>query len=319
MNTSGSHKIIQLSLFGDPEVIVEPKDVSLEKKIERAIRLLQSAEKTARQVGQPLEICYSGGKDSDVILELARMAGISFRAIYKNTTIDPPGTIKHCKDNGVEIVRPKTDFFGIIRQKGFPTFWRRFCCEVLKEYKILDNAVQGIRRTESTKRAARYKAEEPVICRIYGSKKNHVNVVLPILTWTDEDVQKFVERRGIKCHPLYYDKQGRFDVRRRLGCMGCPLPHDRSIDDFKQHPALVRAWLRNGQIWWDTHKLKKLKKKYRSIYELFVGNMFFSSYKDFRYWQQNPLFGEIDCRKYIMDYFKIDLPTPNNKNIIKKQ
>lgn len=299
--------ITQLNFFGEPELIAEPKKVCLEKKIERAILLLKSAEKMASRGGQPLEICYSGGKDSDVILELARMAGIDFRAIYRNTTIDPPGTIKHCKDNGVEIERPITDFYGIIRQKGFPTFFRRFCCQVLKEYKILDNAVQGIRRTESTKRAALYKADEPVICRIYGSKKNHVNVVLPILTWTDEEIVKFVEQRGIKCHPLYYDKQGRFDVHRRLGCLGCPLPSDRSIDDFKSRPALVKAWLRNGQIWWDTHKLKKLKKKYRNIYELFICNLFFKTLKDFRYWQQNPLYGEIDCRKYIMDYFKIDL------------
>lgn len=299
--------ITQLNFFGVSEQIDEPNKVCLEKKIERAILLLQSAEKMASRGGQPLEICYSGGKDSDVVLELARMAGINFRAIYRNTTIDPPGTIKHCKENGVDIERPKIDFFGIIRQKGFPTFFRRFCCQELKEYKILDNAVQGIRRTESTKRASLYKADEPVICRIYGSKKNHVNVVLPILTWTDEDVLMFVEQRGIKCHPLYYDNQGRFDVHRRLGCMGCPLPSDRSIDDFILRPALVRAWLRNGQIWWETHKLKKLKKKYRNIYELFVRNLFFRNFKDFRYWQQNPLYGEIDCRKYIMDYFKIDL------------
>ena len=61
----------------------------LQKKVDFAIRLLQGAEKMAEKVGQPVEICYSGGKDSDVILELARMSGIKYRAIYKNTTIDP--------------------------------------------------------------------------------------------------------------------------------------------------------------------------------------------------------------------------------------
>lgn len=301
-------EILQLNLFGEPEKIGVIGRESLKKKTERAIKLLRSAERLAERIGQQLEICYSGGKDSDVILELARMAGIKYRAIYKNTTIDPPGTIRHCKKNGVEIVRPETDFFGIIRQKGFPTFQRRFCCKVLKEYKILDNAVQGIRRSESTKRAGRYKANEPVVCRIYGSKKNHVNVILPILTWTDKDIEDFITERGIKCHPLYYDTQGRFDVSKRLGCMGCPQPNDRSIDDFKQHTALVRAWIRNGQIWWNTHKLKKLKKKYRNIYELFVGNLFFHSYREFRNWQRNPLFGATDCRQYLMNYFHIELP-----------
>lgn len=48
---------------------------------------------------------------------------------------------------------PKERFFDIIARKGFPTRRARFCCEVLKEYKILDSAIQGIRRSESTKRA----------------------------------------------------------------------------------------------------------------------------------------------------------------------
>lgn len=57
----------------------------LKKKVGQSIRLLQSV-----KTDGPIEVCYSGGKDSDVILELAKMAGINYRAIYKNTTIDPP-------------------------------------------------------------------------------------------------------------------------------------------------------------------------------------------------------------------------------------
>ena len=145
----------------------------LDKKIKQSIRLLQRLGDTE------VELSYSGGKDSDVILTLAKMAEINYRAIYKNTTIDPSGTIAHCKENGVEIVKPKKTFFELIQNSGFPTRRARFCCDKLKEYKILDNSIQGIRRSESTKRAELYK--EPVICRIYGSKKNHVNVFLPIL------------------------------------------------------------------------------------------------------------------------------------------
>jgi phosphoadenosine phosphosulfate reductase len=168
------------------------------KKIDRAIRLL-------RQIPQdkgPIELAYSGGKDSDCILRLAQMAGIPFDAIYKNTTIDPPGTIAHCKENGVRIINPNTPFLKLIERKGFPTRFRRFCCSELKEYKIHDVCIQGVRRAESTARAARYK--EPVICRFFGSKKNHVQVFLPLLEWTDDDVAEFVDRENIKCHPLYY-------------------------------------------------------------------------------------------------------------------
>ena len=31
----------------------------------------------------PIEVSYSGGKDSDVILALTKMAGIPYRAIYQ--------------------------------------------------------------------------------------------------------------------------------------------------------------------------------------------------------------------------------------------
>lgn len=275
----------------------------LKEKVDRAIRLIQIGANEAQQHGQPLEICYSGGKDSDVILELARMSGIKYRAIYKNTTIDPPGTIKHCIDNGVEVIRRKS-FAEVIQAKGYPTFLRRFCCQQIKEYKILDYAVQGIRRSESTKRAKRYK--EPTICRLYGSKKEHVEVFLPILHWTNKDVADFIEQRGIKCHRLYYNGEGKFNPKCRLGCMGCPQKSDRGLGDFKANPRLVKFWLRNGEIWWNTHKLYKTKKKFKSHYEVFVRNLFFDKYEDFHNSIDN-MFGKIDCKRFLENYFNIQL------------
>ena len=60
----------------------------LNRKIDFAIKLLQSIPQDG-----PIEVCYSTGKDSDVILELAKMSGIPFVPIYKNTTCDQPGSI----------------------------------------------------------------------------------------------------------------------------------------------------------------------------------------------------------------------------------
>ena len=294
----------QLSLFGD-EPTRPKKQVDLQTKIERAIRLLKSAERAAKRFDQPVEVCYSGGKDSDVILELARMSGINYRAIYKNTTIDPPGTIKHCKEMGVEIVQPKQTFYEVIENRGYPTRMRRFCCEVLKEYKILDVAVQGIRRAESIKRSQMY--GEPQICRIYnGNKKNHVSVFLPILEWTDKDVSDFIAMRGIQCHPLYYDEQGRFCCNRRLGCMGCPQKHDNGRAEFLERPRLVKAWLRAGEKWWATHPIKKVKAKFNDHYELLVRDLFFDNYDDFKRGTTG-IFGNLDCKQFLSDYFNITL------------
>lgn len=273
----------------------------LQRKVDIAIKLLQSTCKD-----QQVELSYSGGKDSDVILELAKMAGINYRAIYKCTTIDPPGTIKHCLDNGVEIIRPKMSFLKIIEKKGFPTRRARFCCEYLKEYKVMDRAIQGIRRSESTKRAKLY--TEPTICRIYGSKKNHVNVILPILDFTDKDVENFINEIGIKLHPLYYNEDGSLNVKKRLGCMGCPLKHDNGLSDFKAHPKLVRAWLRAGQKWWNSHPNIESHKNFSDIYELFVSIIFFNSYEDSMLSIKGGLFNDqIDCKKWLEDYFKIKL------------
>lgn len=278
----------------------------LEKKVEQAVKLLQVCYKSA---GEPMEVAYSGGKDSDVILELAKISGIEYRAIYKNSTIDPPGTIKHVKENGVEIRRPKDSFFSLMSKKGYPNRNKRFCCSVLKEYKILDNSVMGIRKCESTKRSKMY--TEPTACRIYGSKKNHVNAIYPILDWSDEDELEFIVDRGIKLHPLYYREDGSIDVTKRLGCMCCPLKYyKKRLQDFKQYPGMVKAYLRCGNEYLKSHPQSETAKQYSDVYEFFAANAFFDNYRAF---VKAKLCGSIlsdkpDYKKLIEDYFNIELP-----------
>lgn len=278
----------------------------LQKKVDFAINLLQSAEKMAAKVNQPVEICYSGGKDSDVILELARMSGINYRALYKNTTIDPPGTIKHALDNGVEMLRPKKTFLELISKRGYPTRVTRYCCEVLKEYKTLDYAVTGVRRDESTKRAERYK--EPEFCYHY-SKNVTARQYLPILEWTKDDVAEFVEERNIKCHSLYYDEQGNFHPERRLGCMGCPLTSvKKRILEFKEHPGMIKLYLRGGRNFIDSHPNAKFAANIHNEYELFCMHLFCQNFEEFRMKFGKNLFDDgINCKEFLQDYFKIDL------------
>lgn len=278
----------------------------LQKKVSQAVNLLQVCYKAA---GEPLEVAYSGGKDSDVILELAKMSGIEYRAIYKNTTIDPPMTIKHVLENGVEIRRPKESFFSLMKRIGYPDRFRRFCCDVLKEYKILDNSVMGIRKCESLKRAKMY--TEPTQCRIYGSKKNHVNAIYPILDWSDEDELEFIKNRGIKLHPLYYREDGSIDMTKRLGCMCCPMAYyKKRLLQFKQYPGMVKAYLRYGNEYLKSRPKSKLPQQYSNVYEYFVANAFFADYKDY----VNAKLGEgmfsekPDYKKLIEDYFHITLP-----------
>lgn len=270
------------------------------KKVERAIRLLQSIP----QDGE-IEISYSGGKDSDVILELAKMAGIKYRAIYKNTTIDPPGTIKHCREKGVEIIHPKESFMQIVAKAGFPSRYRRICCSILKEYKILDRAIQGIRRSESIKRRERYK--EPEVCRVYSSKEK-CKVYLPILDWTDADVERFISEREIKCHPLYYDEQGKFHVERRLGCLGCPLKSDRGKADYKKYPQLLKARIKAQDAYLQKQKSGKGLALFGNAYNATFFQLFCDNVEEYKLKMSTDLWGEqLDTKQFLEEYFNIKL------------
>ena len=272
----------------------------LQKKIDQSIKLLKVACK-----GKQVEVAYSGGKDSDVILQLAKEAEIDFVPIYKMTTIDPPGTIQHAKENGCEIRRPEKTFFQLVREKGLPSRFTRFCCAYLKEYKIMDNAIIGVRRAESTKRAKRYK--EPTQCRIYRNGE-HVNQIYPILEWTNDDVKNYILDRGIRCHPLYYDENGDFQVR-RLGCIGCPLV-SKAKEDFKKYPRFVKAYIEAARVFIDCKSERK--DKYRDPYVLFYANYFCPTAEDYHNFinqlDGNNLFDEkIDVKKFLEEYFKIEL------------
>ena len=273
----------------------------LEKKVERAIRLLQSIPTDEG----PIELSYSSGKDSDVILELAKMAGIPYRAIYKNTTIDPPGTIAHAKEMGAEVIRPKKTFFQLVSEKGFPSRFARFCCSALKEYKICDRAIQGIRRVESRKRAEKYK--EPEVCRVYSAKEK-VKVYLPILEWTDQDVAEFIKERNIKCHPLYYSG-GQFDVTKRLGCVGCPLQSRRKrIQEFKDNPKFLKAWIRAGQKRFKSEAYQNGDSKYhfKDAFEVMGYQLYCDNIEQFKE-KTYTLFGEFDWKEFLEKEFNIDM------------
>lgn len=274
----------------------------LQKKIDQSIRLLKAYDNP----DNPVEIAYSGGKDSDVILQLAKEAGIHYRAIYRNTTIDPPGTIQHAKQMGAEILQPQKTFFQLIEQNGLPSRFSRFCCRYLKEYKVLDKCVMGVRREESRKRAERYK--EPTECRFYGSKKNHVEAIYPILDWTLQDVAEYLQERKVKCAPVYYDEDGTFHPERRLGCMCCPLASTKKrVAQFKKYPGILKQYVKRCRKFRDTHPNAKAVCVYHSDeYEQVFRDIFCRTQSDFEMYNTG-LFGKPDFKAFLENYFNIKL------------
>lgn len=265
----------------------------LKNKVKQAINLIQT---TCAGRGV-VEVAYSGGKDSDVILNLVKESGIPYTAVYKNTTIDPVGTIKHAKDAGAIIIRPRKTFFDLLSTKGYPNRSRRFCCGELKEYKVLDTSILGIRASESNKRKNKYK--EPTQCRIY-KKDSKVYQIFPILYWTDEDVLNYIKDRNIQLHPLYYNSDGNIEIKRRLGCCGCPImSRKKRVDFFKENPKFLRRWCVAAH---DFYKNRTLNE-----YELMFAYLFFPSVKKFKESLYSHLFGKADAKKRLEEIFKVKL------------
>ena len=97
---------------------------NLEKKSIERIRL--ASELSLKHYGKPLICTYSGGKDSDVMLELFIRAGVPFEVSHGLTTVDAPPTVQHIKEtfkrleaNGIKATmhRPALTMWQLIVKK----------------------------------------------------------------------------------------------------------------------------------------------------------------------------------------------------------
>ena len=67
-------------------------------KVTTAIeRIKEGALMAERFTGKPMVVCYSGGKDSDVLLHLAIRAGVEMEAQNSHTSCDTPETVRHIR------------------------------------------------------------------------------------------------------------------------------------------------------------------------------------------------------------------------------
>lgn len=129
--------------------------MNLKSKIEASIDLIKKGEKLALALNpNGYFVGFSGGKDSQVLLELVKMAGVKYKAYYSVTTNDPPENVYFIRNHYPDVIflHPKENFYKLIEKKGMPTMNRRFCCEILKEQGGVGQVVlSGVRAEESTK------------------------------------------------------------------------------------------------------------------------------------------------------------------------
>lgn len=148
--------------------------MNLDDKIKEAERTLKlAAEMSEYYYHAPLIICYSGGKDSDVMLDIAKkcLKPSQFEVLNAHTTVDAPETVYHirevfkaCEAEGIKttIQMPRykgepTSMWRLIEIKGMPpTRIARYCCAVLKEASTPNRmAAVGVREDESVNRRNR--------------------------------------------------------------------------------------------------------------------------------------------------------------------
>ena len=244
---------------------------SLQKKIDDSIALIKKGEKLAllMQPNEGYYVGFSGGKDSQVVLELCKMAGVKYRAVYNVTTNDPADNVRFIKEHypDVEFSRPEKSYFQLIAQKGVPTMFNRWCCAIFKESNGVGCVVlTGVRKEESRKRAeynavTRFtlKKGDKESVDIDKMEKNEFRcvggkdkfMVYPILEWTEKDVWEFISLRGLPINPCY-------KTRKRVGCVFCPFARPKEVRAYcETHPKLKAAFIHAIYIYRERERERK--------------------------------------------------------------
>lgn len=147
------------------EDVLAKFNTSFQKKILHSIELLRKAERLAKSYDKEngYYLAFSGGKDSQCLYHMAKLAGVQFQAHMNLTSVDPPEVIRFVRKQypDVLLAKPHDSIYNVaIRKKILPTRRVRWCCE---EYKEMAGAGKvtliGIRKAESVRRAKRNEVE----------------------------------------------------------------------------------------------------------------------------------------------------------------
>jgi phosphoadenosine phosphosulfate reductase len=177
----------------------------------------------------------SFGKDSTVLLELTKMAGVKYLHIHNRTGIDPPELIRYGKRTRPEVlwIPPRMTMWEGIKKWFPPTVNRRWCCRVMKEHHVSGtprDVLVGVRAEESAKRKQRPRIDhigtltkkatmliqeigklkaagantvvlEAILCQSLGnSRYTHYK---PIFYWLEWHVWEFIESLNLPYCELY--------------------------------------------------------------------------------------------------------------------
>ena len=263
---------------------------TLSDKIIDSINLIKQGESLALALN-PVNgyyVGFSGGKDSQVLLDLVKRAGVEFTAYYSVTTNDPPDNVYFIRNHYPEVtfIHHHPNYYNLIQKKGLPTIQHRWCCSLFKEGEGAGNVVlTGVRREESRKRA-NYPTVDVRSTRKEHSDRNQTHtlenlldthhdcikgkdkiMLYPLADWTTTDIWVYIAENNLPVNPCY-------KTSGRVGCMFCPFASEQHITHYETtYPRFYNLLISNlkkyldkrgGDIylsspveyyeWWKTHK-----------------------------------------------------------------
>ena len=274
----------------------------LHDKVELAIQRLKAFEPS-----EGYYVAFSGGKDSQCIYHLCKMAGVKFDAHYAVTSVDPPELIKFIRQNypNVEFEVPhdkngkRISMWSLIPERMMPpTQMVRYCCEQLKETGGEGRlTVTGVRWAESTNR----KKNQGIVTVLKKSKKligemedMGVNFTKTkrggvVLNFDDANERRFTEfcyRTGkTLINPIIdWDDDDVWEFLNgngiqhcclydgeytRIGCIGCPMGGPKGMNrDFALYPKFKQMYLKAFGRMLEERKRKGTKNTWKTPEEV---------------------------------------------------
>jgi len=251
-------------------------DGSVKDKVEMAIHRLQ-----AFCPEEGYYVAFSGGKDSQCVYHLCKIAGVKFDAHYNVTSVDPPELIRFIKKNYPDVQwdyprdrdgRVVTMWNLIPRKQMPPTRLARYCCEWFKESSGQGRiTVTGVRWAESANRSANQgtvvffgkpkqteKTAQEFDANYKLNKRGNV-----ILNDDNDEARRMVEHcyrtQKTLVNPIvdweeddvwgFLNGNGIEHCKlydqgyKRLGCIGCPM-NTAAAADLAAYPKYREAYLR---------------------------------------------------------------------------
>lgn len=262
--------------------------------------------KAYEPVTEPYYLCYSGGKDSDVIRILATLAGVRHELYHNLTSVDAPETIYYIKSipNVIFDIPHDRDgnrisMWSLIVKKGLPpTPLMRYCCAELKEKGGKGRMkITGVRTAESVRRA-----KNGGLIKIIGKPKTMQKIAEDIgadyqlknsalvMNMDNNESRRLVEHcyrttstmlnpiidwtdedvweflRHYGCEANPLYKCG----KNRVGCIGCPMQSGRKrVAEFDRFPRYKNLYVRTFDRMLKTHPNKKYRYSWKNGFDVF--------------------------------------------------